>query len=56
MAKKKKLKGAEAYGFKVIIDPSLNQHAYTEFFVEELARVNEMLSKVKNWPPELLKK
>ena len=46
--KKKKLKGAEAFGVKVTIDHSLDKYQGKMLFPEQLKLANEILSKIKN--------
>ncbi len=48
MAKKKKLPGAEIFGIKVVIDPTMNK---SDFILnpEKLARAKETISKIEIW-------
>jgi hypothetical protein len=50
MENKKKLPGAEIFGIKVIIDPSMKKSDV--LYPEKLARAKEMISKIE-WPPAL---
>ena len=47
MKNKKKLKGAEAFGVRVIVDKSLDKTSKMNLFPEKLEEANRIISKLK---------
>ncbi|MBN8852571.1 MAG: hypothetical protein J0H07_11995 [Sphingobacteriales bacterium] len=47
MKNRKKLKGAEAFGVRVIVDKSLDKYSKMNLFPEKLEEANKVVSKLR---------